>query len=449
MDWVLKDEVILRLNALVQNIPCQMLETSALAGEDLAFVQSFNKLIGDLQEMREVALELASGHPVGKIPSRRNYIAAPLKMLQSRMAGMATSLELLSQGRMVNKLSGTGSLHIAFNHAVEGYLSLSSKIDVNGQGASALAQEPIKAQNRVNSWRFHQIVLALDNIHAMVLETNAKGEIVYANRPAADFFRGVRTIDEATAAQDVTSILGQLRKHRKGDVFPIYEELLDARNNCWYKVTTEQFSLIAGEILFVHMIDDITNRKRYEAELATTASFDALTGAYNRRAGIEKLRRALTRVKSGDINCVAFFDIDNLKQINDDYSHQDGDYAISTIAACALESVRQSDILVRYGGDEFILFFLSCNYEAAEKRMAQIESKLTACNAENKHPYTLSFSYGLYPFQYTNDLQIPEVLDRADKIMYARKRAKKAGLPLPTSYDEVIAQQQDSFALEK
>jgi diguanylate cyclase (GGDEF)-like protein len=387
--------------------------------------------------MREVALELASGNPVGRVPSRRNYIAAPLKMLQSRMAGMATSLEMLSQGRMVNKLGGTGSLHTAFNHAVEGYLSLSSKIDVNGQGASVLAQEPINAQSRVNSWRFHQIVLALDNIHAMVLETNAKGEIVYANRPAADFFRGVRAIDEETAAQDVPIVVGHLCKHRKADGFPIYEEFLDARNDCWYKVTTEQFSLMAGEIHFVHMIDDITNWKRYEIELAATASFDALTGAYNRKAGLEKLRRALPRVKSGDTNCVAFFDIDNLKTINDDYSHQDGDHAIQTIAAYALESVRQSDILVRYGGDEFVLFFLSCSYETAEKRLAQIESKLSAFNAENKHPYTLSFSYGLHAFQYTSDLQIAEIVGLADKIMYARKRAKKAGVALPVSIEDV------------
>jgi diguanylate cyclase (GGDEF)-like protein len=427
VDWILKDEVMLRLNALVQGAPCEMLETEALAGEDLAFAQSFNKLAGDLQEMREVALELADGNPAGRIPSRRNYIAAPLKMLQSKMAGMATSLEMLSQGRMVNKYAGSGLLYAAFNHMVEGYLSLSSKIDVNGQGTSALAHDPIQSYGRVNSWRFHQIVLALDNIHVMVLETNAKGEIVYANRPAAAFFRGVRTLDEATAVQGVPRVVEHLNKHRKAKVFPIYEEILDVRNDCWYKVTTEQFSLMAGEILFVHMIDDITNWKRYEMELAATASFDALTGAYNRRAGIEKLRRALTRVKDGDTNCVAFFDIDNLKNINDDYSHQDGDYAIQTVAACALESVRQSDILVRYGGDEFVLFFLSCSYEVAEMRLAQIENKLTACNAANKYPYTLSFSYGLYAFEYTTDLQIADILDRADKNMYARKKAKKAG----------------------
>ena len=112
-----------------------------------------------------------------------------------------------------------------------------------------------------------------------------------------------------------------------------------------------------GDELYVLAIDrDISERKKMEQELRELSLTDELTGLYNRRACLtlgEQLLKIANRDKKGIY--VLYADVDNLKIINDEMGHQTGDQALSDVAAILKEKFRESDVIARIGGDEFVV----------------------------------------------------------------------------------------------
>jgi diguanylate cyclase (GGDEF)-like protein len=151
-----------------------------------------------------------------------------------------------------------------------------------------------------------------------------------------------------------------------------------------------------------------------EAERA--ALTDALTGAYSRRFLDGYLSRIGSR--SPDL-AVVLFDLDGFKQINDRYGHSAGDAALRTFADVVREHVRETDLLVRYGGDEWLLLLPGLPLEAAETRVDRI---LAAWAATRLPPpaddVSLAASAGLGVFR-AADLEV----DAVDAAMYAAKAA--------------------------
>ena len=106
---------------------------------------------------------------------------------------------------------------------------------------------------------------------------------------------------------------------------------------------------------------DITNRKGLEEELHAAhlkmeqlAIHDSLTGVYNRVLLGDKLTQAITE-RNNSLVAVMIMDMDKFKDINDDYGHHEGDHLLIEVAARIKKLLRQTDTLVRLGGDEFLL----------------------------------------------------------------------------------------------
>ena len=92
--------------------------------------------------------------------------------------------------------------------------------------------------------------------------------------------------------------------------------------------------------------------------LAQLATLDQLTGLYTKQTAIFSLEKELDYAKRNDSQvAVCFIDMNNFKQINDNYGHTIGDAALSKVAKRLMESVRPEDIIARFGGDEFIIIF--------------------------------------------------------------------------------------------
>lgn len=112
---------------------------------------------------------------------------------------------------------------------------------------------------------------------------------------------------------------------------------------------------------------DITQLKKVEGELAKHASIDLLTGQRNSRSGMEALTQMFAESRSDWVECtLCFIDINNLKQVNDQYGHREGDALITTVCNVFAANIEPEDILFRYGGDEFIMLFFHKSNEAAE-----------------------------------------------------------------------------------
>lgn len=117
-------------------------------------------------------------------------------------------------------------------------------------------------------------------------------------------------------------------------------------------VPSEDVSIITAALPGLGLaMNNALNHER----LQRVAALDPLTGAYNRRFGVERLSEEFGRsVRSGDPLGVLMFDIDHFKMVNDTYGHLVGDRVLQTVVKAARGTLREGDVLVRYGGEEFV-----------------------------------------------------------------------------------------------
>ena len=142
---------------------------------------------------------------------------------------------------------------------------------------------------------------------------------------------------------------------------------------------------------------------------------DALTGAFNRRYYEEQF------CGKDSADGVAVLDVDNFKAINDTYGHQAGDAALRTIVQAIVGCIRNSDILIRYGGDEFLLVFPEIPEPVFNRRLQEITSAVSNAAVPDYPKMHLSVSVGgVYKMSPLSD-----AVYRADALMYKAKTEKR------------------------
>lgn len=183
---------------------------------------------------------------------------------------------------------------------------------------------------------------------------------------------------------------------------------------------------IAVSFLISYMI---WRNRVYQKNLQLIAERDALTGEYNRRLGFVLLEENLNRSRRyQETMALAYIDINDLKYVNDKYGHEFGDRYIRHITETINKEKRESDVLSRIGGDEFILILPNCNEQGAEGLLKRMNESLNIENIDRIYPFCMSFAYGVIEvdWQVANDMDV--LLERADEKMYERKqRQKKEG----------------------
>ena len=136
---------------------------------------------------------------------------------------------------------------------------------------------------------------------------------------------------------------------------------------------------------------------------------------------------ALSR-RTGGLLAVAYLDLDGFKPINDRHGHAAGDRAIKAVAQCMKSSFRETDILIRYGGDEFVALFPETDGKKAAEGIERFRGSIAKLSLaiDTKTRLKLSVSLGLATFDKSMRQPI-ELFELADKRMYDEKRSKKAG----------------------
>lgn len=194
--------------------------------------------------------------------------------------------------------------------------------------------------------------------------------------------------------------------NKQGDEIPVWRKSTAIYDN------KGEFS---GAIIHTR---DITERKKMESKLKHLAEFDNLTQTPNRKLFSERLKYAIAQAKRHN-NRIAllFIDLDEFKQINDNYGHNAGDLLLTAVAARIQQQIRESDCIGRVGGDEFLA--LLSNIEEVDKAMDLAE---TICAAV-KQPFDIpgfpdlkistSIGVAIYPDHGSNDMQIIKLADNA------------------------------------
>ena len=176
----------------------------------------------------------------------------------------------------------------------------------------------------------------------------------------------------------------------------------------------------------IHVVRDITERKQIEKQLHSLSITDELTGLYNRRGFFKLIEHHLKLAKRQNMKLMLLYaDLDNLKEINDTLGHNKGDAVLVETANILKATYRESDIIARIGGDEFVVFPVGTTEGHVEIIMDRLQKNIDAYNAREEHGYEISISVGISCFDPTSPLSADELLAEADKLMYSNKKNKK------------------------
>lgn len=187
-----------------------------------------------------------------------------------------------------------------------------------------------------------------------------------------------------------------------------------------------------GHLLLAFIISDIEETKQKEQELVRRAETDSLTGVFNRDAFLKKVKKVLkTENGNNEQHALFFLDVDNFKKLNDTLGHRVGDQFLIEMSAAIKSCFRNTDIIGRLGGDEFLVLMRQTpNNEITTKNAKELLKKINGVCANYNVP-ELSVSIGIsnYP---ADGISFEELYDRADEALY---RAKKYGKSRFEFYD--------------
>jgi diguanylate cyclase (GGDEF)-like protein/PAS domain S-box-containing protein len=199
------------------------------------------------------------------------------------------------------------------------------------------------------------------------------------------------------------------------------------RDDNYFLLTLSPVMGSGGEITAVTVVSKkITELKKMEEELRALTLTDSLTGLYNRRGFLtfaEQHLKIANRMKSRIY--MLYADLDNLKRINDTFGHQEGDTALKETAKLLEETFRESDIISRIGGDEFVVMPIKDAEENVAAITARLGHNLKRYNAREDRKYSLSVSVGITFYDPDQPITVEELLHRCDKLMYKEKTGKK------------------------
>ncbi len=182
----------------------------------------------------------------------------------------------------------------------------------------------------------------------------------------------------------------------------------------------------AGAVVgFEGAIRDISERKRFESQLAHVANHDPLTGLFNRRRFDEELERHLSEAERYDLHgALLFIDLDQFKDVNDSRGHRAGDELLSTLARLLRDRLRATDVVARLGGDEFAILLPHMDAERAQAVAADLLDAIRSHTfVVGGSPLRITASIGMAQFP-DHAAGAGELLSRADLAMY---RAKDEG----------------------
>jgi diguanylate cyclase (GGDEF)-like protein len=190
----------------------------------------------------------------------------------------------------------------------------------------------------------------------------------------------------------------------------------------------------AAELLEPHMAalrEQMSDLQR-SRHLAAT---DPLTGLANRRAFGEAVRRELARAeRAGTPLAVVMLDIDDFKQINDEFGHGAGDQVLRAVARAAQSGTRKGDIIARLGGDEFALLMPDADQSKASVIGERIRADIASLAAHDGGPSHVGVSVGLAVTR-GREHSVHGLLAEADRDLYRDKHERKAGLVLTDEHE--------------
>jgi diguanylate cyclase (GGDEF)-like protein len=173
------------------------------------------------------------------------------------------------------------------------------------------------------------------------------------------------------------------------------------------------------------LLRDLATIVEHEIQAVELATMDELTGILNRRGFNMSAEKSLNICKRGALPvALVFLDLNEFKPINDKFGHAEGDKALQQFASVLDEVGRDSDIVARMGGDEFVILLVDADKKAVDQVMKRFSQQIESCNEQQALGYDITFSYGIVLFDPAKHMTINDLLSEGDALMYKRKKSR-------------------------
>ncbi|HUQ52602.1 MAG TPA: GGDEF domain-containing protein [Gammaproteobacteria bacterium] len=196
------------------------------------------------------------------------------------------------------------------------------------------------------------------------------------------------------------------------------------RGSAW--AVTVLCPAIIGPVMSWWTFDLVLKVERAHEQLRLQSNIDHLTGIFNRRYFMDRLREEIDRCqRHGTSFAVAFIDVDNFKRINDEHGHLSGDEILCQLTQICTKQVRDIDTLARIGGEEFALLLPQTTAAEAAQLVERLRASVAATRAKVGDGWLdVTVSIGLTGSS-RDRLDVNGILRRADEALYAAKRQGK------------------------
>lgn len=287
---------------------------------------------------------------------------------------------------------------------------------------------------RRKTWEFETIV---EMMGAGLILVNKRGIITFINDYGVELLKCERSV---LLGRPVEELLPVSPEEKAGN------PLIQALNRGEPFTGDEVFKCGEGERLVVHVISrplkidqafegnlilffDISKRKKYEEDLLKASITDCLTGLFNRRFAEKELERAKALAERYELPfSVLMIDIDDFKKINDRFGHDVGDLVLKTLATILKHNCRESDVIARWGGEEFLVLLSNTGFEGAGTIAERLRKTVANLRVKDLPHFTISIGYTTY----RKGEDIESLIKRVDSALYSAKGSGKntcVGIP--------------------
>lgn len=352
-----------------------------------------------MMESNQFLKNLAEGNLDVPLPGRRNFLAGELKQLHAALKHLTWQTGQVLQGDYKQRVNFMGEFSRSFNEMV---VQLEKR------------ENELKDQAKKNEQFNNLLASIMDSLKEWVVVTEDEtGEVLYTNELARKRFFEFRP--ELFCCGDICTLLKELMSNT-GLVHEMSYEF-QCPNGRYFQVRSYP-TLWKDKKAVVHLITDITYQRENEAFLEAMAYKDDLTGLNNRRRCLYTIASLM---KDHTPFSVCMIDLDELKNVNDQFGHIYGDEYIRNVAKAIKGIARDVDFAYRFGGDEFVILFHGYKAQTARNKLRLIDKRLSDHHAS----YPMSISYGVYYVEPGQKLMPEVVLNLADERMYRFKRRRK------------------------
>lgn len=224
---------------------------------------------------------------------------------------------------------------------------------------------------------------------------------------------------------DIPAVMSSLQESRAsiGDWFCEFRVILDSGANRWLRSSASPEIRESGHIFWCGYVSDHTDHKAAEVELMHASHHDPLTDLYNRRHAdlvmdqIEQSQRFPVGIFAMDLN--------GLKAVNDDMGHEAGDRYLVRTARCLQRTFRESDMVARMGGDEYLVLMPGAGEDAVNMALQRLEGMIAEFN---KVPNEIPLSLAIGTTVALRSGELADKLREADQVMYANKKARRKSI---------------------